>query len=164
MTLPTPMSAHHGWNKSPGDRSLIRPSLDTIAKSLPTPRASDGDKGGPNQRGSKDDLTISSAVHQFSVYTEAIRRHEMAFGMPAPTPTIPGKTGRRLSTRFVEWMMGLPAGHVTSPEVGLSRVQQLRALGNGVVPQQAAAAIALMARRERFLSDRKEEQKCLTEC
>ncbi len=30
---------------------------------LPTPRASDGEKGGPNQKGSKGDLTISSAVH-----------------------------------------------------------------------------------------------------
>lgn len=36
--------------------------------------------------------------------------------------------------------MGLPAGWVTDvPD--LSRAQQLRALGNGVVPQQGAAAI-----------------------
>lgn len=38
--------------------------------------------------------------------------------------------------------MGLPEGHVT--EVGLTRNQQLKALGNGVVPQQAAAALRLM--------------------
>src|SRR5690554_4451205 len=31
---------------------------------LPTPRASDGPHGGPNQRGSKGDLMLSSAVHQ----------------------------------------------------------------------------------------------------
>ena len=37
--------------------------------------------------------------------------------------------------------MGLPVGWVTSPELGLSRRQQLRLLGNGVVPQQAAAAV-----------------------
>ena len=36
--------------------------------------------------------------------------------------------------------MGLPAGHVTDVP-GLSRNAQLRALGNGVVPQQAAAAL-----------------------
>jgi DNA (cytosine-5)-methyltransferase 1 len=35
--------------------------------------------------------------------------------------------------------MGLPAGHVTAVP-GLSRNAQLKALGNGVVPQQAAAA------------------------
>ena len=34
--------------------------------------------------------------------------------------------------------MGLPDGGVTG--VGLSRTQELKILGNGVVPQQAAAA------------------------
>ena len=53
----------------------------------------------------------------------------------APDPTEHG----RLSARFTEWMMGLPAGHVTS--VGLTRNEQLKALGNGVVPQQAALAL-----------------------
>jgi DNA (cytosine-5)-methyltransferase 1 len=38
-------------------------------------------------------------------------------------------------------MMGLEAGHVTAPEIGLTRRQQLKALGNGVVPQQAALAL-----------------------
>lgn len=151
LIFPTPMSTHHGWNKSPGDRSLIRPSLDMIAKTLPTPRASEGDKGGPNQHGSKGDLTLSSAVFDYGDYTQAVRRQETAFGLPAPEPTMPTSRGRRLSPVFVEWMMGLPAGHVTSPEIGLSRVQQLRALGNGVVPQQAAHAIRLMAERERAI-------------
>ena len=36
--------------------------------------------------------------------------------------------------------MGLPAGHVTDPAIGISRNDQLKALGNGVVPQQAAEA------------------------
>jgi DNA (cytosine-5)-methyltransferase 1 len=39
-------------------------------------------------------------------------------------------------------MMGLPAGHVT--EAGLTRNQQLKALGNGVVPQQAALAVGYL--------------------
>ncbi|GAA1881799.1 hypothetical protein GCM10009773_07820 [Williamsia serinedens] len=37
--------------------------------------------------------------------------------------------------------MGLPAGWVTSPEIGLTRNEQLKALGNGVVPQQAMEAL-----------------------
>nr|DAK41134.1 MAG TPA: 5-cytosine DNA methyltransferase [Caudoviricetes sp.]DAK45823.1 MAG TPA: 5-cytosine DNA methyltransferase [Caudoviricetes sp.]DAR93638.1 MAG TPA: 5-cytosine DNA methyltransferase [Caudoviricetes sp.] len=41
-------------------------------------------------------------------------------------------------------MMGLPAGHVTDTP-GLSRSQALKALGNGVVPQQAAHAISHLA-------------------
>lgn len=36
--------------------------------------------------------------------------------------------------------MGLPAGHVTG--VGLPRTAQLKAIGNGVCPQQAAAALS----------------------
>ena len=35
--------------------------------------------------------------------------------------------------------MMIPAGHVT--DVGLSRNEQLKALGNGVVPAQALAAL-----------------------
>ena len=38
--------------------------------------------------------------------------------------------------------MGLPAGHVTDPAIGITRNSQLKARGNGVVPQQAAAATA----------------------
>ena len=36
--------------------------------------------------------------------------------------------------------MGTPAGHVTDPAIGLTRNQQLKALVNGVVPAQSAAA------------------------
>jgi DNA (cytosine-5)-methyltransferase 1 len=43
-------------------------------------------------------------------------------------------------------MMGLPEGHVT--DVGLTRAQQLKALGNGVVPQQAALAIDYLLQKE----------------
>lgn len=39
--------------------------------------------------------------------------------------------------------MGLSPGHVTDVP-GLSRNQQLKLLGNGVVPQQAAHAIRLL--------------------
>lgn len=46
-----------------------------------------------------------------------------------------------LNTAFAEWMMGLPSGWVTSPEIGLTRANQLKAVGNGVCPQQAAAAL-----------------------
>lgn len=39
--------------------------------------------------------------------------------------------------------MGLPAGHVTDVP-GLSRNEQLKLLGNGVLPAQAAHALRLM--------------------
>jgi len=82
-------------------------------------------------------------VLDWGIYTLAIRRWERALGRPAPRPTEPGRTGERLSPRFVEWMMGLPDGWVTDVP-GLSRNAQLKALGNGVVPQQAALALRLL--------------------
>ena len=45
----------------------------------------------------------------------------------------------KLNAIFVEYMMGLPVGWVT--DAGLSRAQQLKMLGNGVVPQQAEYAL-----------------------
>lgn len=39
--------------------------------------------------------------------------------------------------------MGLPEGWVTDVP-GLTRKDQLKALGNGVVPQQAAAALRML--------------------
>jgi DNA (cytosine-5)-methyltransferase 1 len=44
--------------------------------------------------------------------------------------------------------MGLPAGHVTNAW-GVKRNAQLKALGNGVVPQQAVAALRHMYAIER---------------
>lgn len=79
----------------------------------------------------------------FGPYEAAVRRWEAVIGRSAPAPTEPSPTtGRpRLSTRFVEHMMGLPDGHVTDHALGLTRAQQLSLLGNGVVPQQAAHAV-----------------------
>jgi DNA (cytosine-5)-methyltransferase 1 len=48
----------------------------------------------------------------------------------------------KLNALFVEYMMGLPVGWVT--DTGLSRAQQLKMLGNGVVPQQAELALELL--------------------
>jgi DNA (cytosine-5)-methyltransferase 1 len=73
-------------------------------------------------------------------YEPAIRRWEAILGRPAPAPTVVGaRGGRVLSPDFVEFLMGLPAGHVTEVP-GLSRNTMLKLLGNGVVPQQAVAA------------------------
>jgi DNA (cytosine-5)-methyltransferase 1 len=52
-----------------------------------------------------------------------------------PDPLVDGK----LNTRFVEYMMGLPEGWVT--DLPISRAQQFKLLGNGVVPQQAFYAL-----------------------
>lgn len=77
-------------------------------------------------------------------YFPAVERWEQTIGRTAPEPTTTGNTGRAvLNPQFVEWMMGLPEGWVTDVP-GISRTGQLHLLGNGVVPQQAAHALAIL--------------------
>lgn len=79
----------------------------------------------------------------WGVYALAVRRWEQVLGRPAPFPTQPGQHGRPvLAPAFVEWLQGLEPGWVTG--LPLPRTAQLRALGNGVVPQQAAYAVSLL--------------------
>ena len=73
------------------------------------------------------------AIHQWEVLTR-----------PAPDPTEPNSNGNpRLSAAFSEWMMGWPDGWVTGV-AGVKHNDQLRIIGNGVCPQQAAAAIVAL--------------------
>lgn len=60
-----------------------------------------------------------------------------------PEPSFADERGK-LNPEYPEWMMGLPRGHVTSPEIGLSYREQIKALGNGVCPQQAALALQIL--------------------
>ena len=77
-------------------------------------------------------------LDRFGPYEPAVSRWEQLIGRRAPDPT----DDRGLRPGFVEWMMGLPEGHVCG--LGLSRTAELKMLGNGVVPQQAAVALALL--------------------
>jgi len=77
-------------------------------------------------------------------YWPAVRRWELVTGRPAPCPVEEGRNGKpRLSARFAEWMMGWPDGWVTKVP-GLTRGEQLKAIGNGVVTLQAAMAVLLL--------------------
>nr|WP_202489767.1 DNA cytosine methyltransferase [Streptomyces sp. SID8381] len=76
-------------------------------------------------------------------FAPGIARWEAVTGLRAPWAT---DDRGRLSPAFVEWMMGLDPGHVTAVP-GLSRNAQLKALGNGVVPLQAARALTVLRRR-----------------
>ena len=85
----------------------------------------------------------------FDRFEPAVKRWEQVTGMEAPAPTKPdGKDGaHRLSSKFTEWMMGLPEGWITG--LGLSRKDELKACGNGVVPQQAELALRLLMEGEK---------------
>lgn len=57
-------------------------------------------------------------------------------------PPNPLDLNNKLNPKFVEYMMGLPVGWVT--DLPISRSQQLKLLGNGVVPQQAFRALEIL--------------------
>ena len=172
--LPTPTTRDHKGANQRGDDTCLTGAL------LPTPRATDGTKGGPNQRGSSGDLMLPSAVMRllptpsvadvmggrkarsgerndepllngiahanlWGDYAAAIARWEAILGRPAPEPTQTSAKGNpQLSPRFVEWMMGVPDGWITDVP-GITRNEALKACGNGVVSQQAEAAIRTAA-------------------
>jgi DNA (cytosine-5)-methyltransferase 1 len=76
-------------------------------------------------------------------FAPAIERWEIILGRRAASPSVLGPNGKaRLNPAFVEWMMGLPEGHVTGH--GLRSAQELKMLGNGVCPQQARLALKML--------------------
>ena len=85
-----------------------------------------------------------TSTTNFGPYAPVLQQWENILGRPVPEPTVPGGTGgrERLNPRFVEFMMGLPEGWVTDVPIG--RNAHLKALGNGVVPQQAQLALTIL--------------------
>jgi DNA (cytosine-5)-methyltransferase 1 len=150
------MKAAHGNGNGHGKSLSIETQRLAVADLLPTPTATDHKASGASYAATDTHhagTTLTDATvrqpERFGQYAPAIARWEAILGRPAPAPTEPtGRDGaHRLSPRFVEFLMGLDDGWVT--DVGLTRNEQLKALGNGVVPQQAVAALRrLLAIRE----------------
>jgi DNA (cytosine-5)-methyltransferase 1 len=114
---------------------------------LPTPKASDGPNGGPNQRDGAGNYYLPGIAVRLDSrwvsvdgvdYGPAIRRWENVLGRHAPAPTERTRgDGRGLSPRFVEWLMGADDGWFTDPELGIPRAQQIKIGGNGAMTRQA---------------------------
>jgi DNA (cytosine-5)-methyltransferase 1 len=123
---------------------------------LRTPAASEGERGHQpaskaKARGGQQtlsgqfmDLFPTPVATDWNKFEPAIRRWETILGRQAPEPTKPdGKdNNHRLSSKFTEWMMGLPDGWITGHD--LKRNDELKLAGNGVVPQQAELALRLL--------------------
>lgn len=114
-----------------GDRStelLLSGQAVAASEQWSTPKASDGEKGGPNMRGSKGDqplpaqaahwptpLTaddgqkVTKTAHQTALcnVAEAFHSHP---GQPIPAGQTSSPQRRRLNPLFVEWLMGWPEG------------------------------------------------------
>ena len=158
--MPTPTTRDYKDGTEPHERDGIV-QTDTVARAifnsgevlLPTTRTSmangltskEIEAGNPKSR---IETEVMLGDTNWGKFEPAIRRWEEVLGRPAPAPTKPdGKdNAHRLSSKFTEWMMGLPDGWIT--DIGLSRNDELKACGNGVVPQQAELALRLLLERK----------------
>ncbi|MEV4413996.1 DNA cytosine methyltransferase [Catellatospora sp. NPDC049609] len=133
---------------------------------LAWPAAPDADRFGLRGRGGRAELVrppgeggrelVAAAgdrgpdpagLQRWGAFAPAIEAWSATVGRDAPHPTEPNSRSRlRLTSKFCEWMMGLPEGWVTDTP-GVSREQAMRLLGNGVVPQQARLALRLLLGR-----------------
>jgi hypothetical protein len=89
-----------------------------------------------------DDL----AGHPDKGRTRALEHWAKLTGEPYPYPlyTAPKpETQGGATPAFIEWMMGLPVGYVSTPGLPLTRAERLFLLQAGTVPLQAAHAVAV---------------------
>jgi hypothetical protein len=152
--LPT-TRAQHGEDRN--NKIYARPSnkpqnLENALAYLPTPNTMDDlpardESKIDRSKGGFSNVRETVVRPNFDRFEPAVRRWEEVTGYLAPAPTEPtGKDGApRLSSKFTEWMMGLEPGWITG--IGLSRKDELKACGNGVVPQQAKLALTILLDR-----------------
>jgi DNA (cytosine-5)-methyltransferase 1 len=155
--MPTPVASE--GTKAPSQQTSATKSktgqvwLSNVAKDLEpllgTPRATAANSSSKQVELGAPKSRLEDQVHtNWGKFEPAIKRWEAIIGRPAPEPTKPdGKeANHRLSSKFTEWMMGLPDGWIT--DIGLKRNDELKACGNGVVPQQAELALSLLGIKE----------------
>lgn len=78
--------------------------------------------------------------------TRALEHWAKVTGEPYPYPlyTTPMPDTQGSATLgFIEWMMGLPVGYVSTPSLPLTRDERMHLLQTGTVPLQAAHAVAI---------------------
>jgi DNA (cytosine-5)-methyltransferase 1 len=128
--LPTPAVAHTRNHDEPIENYLQRRQDYTNGKTKGMPGASLG----VALRLAFEGKSIDGTEHP-GRYDEAIVKWE---DETRPAPVTLGEDGF-LNEGFVSWMMGLPDGWLDAE--GVSRKDKMILCGNGVVPQQAEAAI-----------------------
>jgi DNA (cytosine-5)-methyltransferase 1 len=149
--FPTPTTQDGKNNGGPSQFNRNTKPLNTEVLLIGTPRTSSANGSTPKQVAAgapKARIEDQVLLTNWGKFEPAIRRWEAILDRPAPEPTKPdGKEGNhRLSSKFTEWMMGLPDGWIT--DIGLKRNDELKACGNGVVPQQAELALSLLGIKE----------------
>lgn len=155
--LPTPTSGYSGrtaerWREMrPAGNGQTRKKISDLRivteQLLPTPTANPG-RNATSTRPDDSQHHTGTTLHDIAYadwwgdYADAIAQHAAVMGTPPPPATVEANGGQRLNPAFVEWMMMLPAGWVT--DLDIARTNQLKLLGNGVVPLQAYTAFSLL--------------------
>jgi hypothetical protein len=121
VLFPTPLATDAiggSSNRSPGS-SHVRPSLARMATGnrWPTPRATDGNHGGPNARDSKGNYALSGAVHHWPTPTSSPWKSGKSSeatlqrnSRPLSEIAAQGQASGQLNPTWVEWLMGFPQG------------------------------------------------------
>lgn len=146
--LQTPSAAdatggHERRGGSRDDELLLNGQAKAYAAGLllPTPMVGSTNPAAHGQISGDYRTKMTEALARWGDYGPAIHRWETVLGRPAPSPTQTGTKGNpQLAPAFTEWLMGLPAGHITDVP-GITRNEALKLCGNGVVPQQATEAV-----------------------
>lgn len=152
--LPTPRKSDGDGGANPLSREERMDDVETrILRLLQTPSVADALGGHLTRSGARSDEPLLPGQvremdgRRWGEYAPAVHRWE-SLTRRAPEPTEPNTKGNpRLNPAFSEWLMGWPAGWVTDVP-GLSRNDQLRIIGNGVVPQCASAALSWLLSQE----------------
>ncbi len=107
--LPTPAVSEGGGNRSGYPGAPFRPSLQGMASRgmLPTPRASDAERGG---RGELLHMVKGATKPRGMLPTPMARDWKGKTNDQRNSPSLPDAIGGKLHPRFVEWMMGFPDG------------------------------------------------------
>lgn len=97
----------------------------------------DNDHGEPATMRSDPVPNDTDTTYDFGPFQKAVTRWEGVLGRKAPYPL---DETRYTTAAFSEWSMGLPEGWVTQVP-GVTEDEAKALCGNGVVPQQCAAAV-----------------------
>lgn len=154
--LPTPQAnlADNGGSQHPDKRRAGGHSVsiaDVVEHLLPTPTTGNHRSATAHRHPDstfEPGVTLGDIAHlnAWGEYSPSIERWERILGRPSPAPTVLSAKGKhRLSHYFTEFMQGLPLGWICDTP-GVTPNESIRAAGNGVVTQQATAALRDMAR------------------
>lgn len=157
LVFPTPMVFDNQWifhspgNDNPGFSATVVHTF-SPTPALMKPRIQEMQKHRQEKHGWP--VELRGHVAGWGPYRPAILRWEQVTGNPAPKPTVRfHKDGRHnVNPAFMEWCMGLDPGWITDlwvpgvtpKEAGpeqLTAQDVWKMCGNGVVPQQAEAAL-----------------------